>query len=93
MNGGPVRLLTYWIGAVSLGLALYGAAYRIVSVLTAIGSRRWWPALIGATLVASIPEALATRMAAFQLWPELVRFRFVIPPLVCPDGDDWGSRW
>lgn len=79
MNGGPVQLLTYWIGAVLLGLALYGAAYRIVSVLTAIGSRRWWPALIGATLVASIPEALATRMAAFQLWPELVRFDLSLP--------------
>jgi hypothetical protein len=79
MNGGPVRLLTYWIGAMLLGLALYGAAYRIVSVLTAIGSRSWWPALIGATLVASIPEALATRMAAFQLWPELVRFDLSLP--------------
>ncbi len=79
MNGGPVRLLTYWIGAVLLGLALYGAAYRIVSVLTAIGSRGWWLTLIGATLLASIPEALATRMAAFQLWPELVRFDLSFP--------------
>src|SRR3982751_3965897 len=42
MNGGPVRLLTYWIGAMLLGLALYGAAYRIVGISTVVGSRRWW---------------------------------------------------
>lgn len=73
LNGGPVRLLGYWIGAMLLGLALYGWAYRLVSTRVAPGSRRWWPALIVAALLASIPEALATRAAAFLLWPELSR--------------------
>lgn len=79
MNGGPVHLLAYWIGAMLLGLALYGAAYRIVSISTVIGSRRWWLALIGAVLLASIPEALATRMAAFWLWPELAQLDLSFP--------------
>lgn len=79
MNGGPVRLLTYWIGAMLLGLALYGAAYRIVGISTVVGSRRWWLALIGAVLLASIPEALVTRMAAFWLWPELARLNLFFP--------------
>jgi len=74
MNGGPVRLLAYWVGAMLLGLILYGSAYRIVSALTVCGSPRWWLALVGATLLASIPEALSTRAVAFLLWPELRSF-------------------
>ena len=79
LNGGPVRLLAYWIGAMLLGLGLYGAAFRIVGIWTTIGSRTWWLALIGATLLASIPEALATRVAAFWLWPELARLDLSLP--------------
>lgn len=73
MNGGLVELLSYWIGAMVLGLALYGTAYRLVGRSTVTGSRRWWLALIAAVLLASLAEALATRMAAFWLWPELAR--------------------
>lgn len=70
-NGGPVRLLGYWIGAMLLGLPLYGAGYAIAAKATA-GAPRWsWPALIAATLLASIPEAWVTHAAAFRLWPEL----------------------
>lgn len=79
MNGGPVRLLGYWIGAMLLGLVLYGSAYRLVSMKVARGSRRWWVALAVATLLASIPEALATRTAAFGLWPELVKLHLSLP--------------
>ena len=78
MNGGPIRLFGYWIGAMLLGLAFYGTAYRFVAILTVIGSRASWIALIVASLLASIPEALATRMVAFRLWPELGRLD--IPP-------------
>lgn len=73
MNGGPVRLFGYWIGAMLLGLGFYGAAYRIAAIATMIGSRSWWLALLVGSLVASIPEALVTRMVAFRLWPELAR--------------------
>lgn len=79
MNGGPVRLLCYWIGATLLGLVLYGSTYRIVRTATPPRSRRWWPALIGATLLASVPEALATRAAAFWLWPDLARYHLPLP--------------
>lgn len=78
MNGGAMRLLGYWIGSMLLGLMLYGSAYRLVAVRTASGSWRWWLGLIMAALLASIPEALATRAAAFRLWPELVRL--TLPP-------------
>ena len=79
MNGGPGRLLCYWIGATLLGLLLYGSAYRIVSITTPPRSRKWLMALIGATLLASVPEALATRVAAFWLWPDLARFHLPLP--------------
>lgn len=73
MNGGAMRLLAYWIGAMLLGLVLYGSACRLVGIRTASGSWGWWLALIVATLVASVPEAWATRAAALELWPELAR--------------------
>lgn len=73
LNGGPLRLFGYWIGAMLLGLLFYGPAYRIVAISTVTGSRAWWLALIVASVVASMPEALATRMLAFRLWPDLAR--------------------
>ncbi len=73
LNGGPLRLFGYWIGAMVLGLLFYGPAYRIVAISTVTGSRAWWLALIVASVVASMPEALATRMLAFRLWPDLAR--------------------
>lgn len=78
-NGGAMRLLAYWIGAMLLGLVLYGSAYRLASLWVATRSRRWWLALIVATLVASVPEAMATRAAAFRLWPELTRIHLPLP--------------
>jgi len=79
MNGGPGRRLCYWIGATLLGLLLYGSAYRIVSIATPPRSRKWLMALMGATLLASVPEALATRVAAFWLWPDMARFHLPLP--------------
>lgn len=79
MNGGLVERFAYWIGAMVLGLALYGTAYRIVGRSTVTGSRPWWLALIAAMLLASLAEALATRMAAFWLWPDLARLRLSFP--------------
>lgn len=75
MNGGAAHLLGYWIGAMLLGLMLYGPAFRMMGAWTKPGSRRWWLGLVAATLIASIPEALATRAAAFALWPDLVELR------------------
>lgn len=79
LNGGPFRLVGYWVGAMLLGLILYGAAVGIVAARVNPTSRRWWVALIGASLVASIPEALATRFAAFRLWPELAAIHLPLP--------------
>lgn len=75
LNGGPVRLACYWIGATVLGLVLYGSTYKIVAASLAPSSPGWWPALIVATLIASVPEALLTRASAFWLWPELARLQ------------------
>ncbi|MEJ8630133.1 LytTR family DNA-binding domain-containing protein [Sphingomonas sp. I4] len=73
MNGGSTRLFAYWIGAMLLGLVLYGSAYRMVCIRTSADSRKWWLALTVAGLIASVPEALATRVAAYWLWPQLAR--------------------
>ena len=74
MNGGPVQRTGYWVASVLLALMLYGTGFRVVSSLTRPGSLTWWLALIGATLLLSVPEAFATRAAAFWLWPELRGF-------------------
>lgn len=79
LNGGLVERLAYWIGAMVLGLMLYGTAYGIATRSTVTGSVRRWLALIAAGLLASIPEALATRMTAFWLWPELARLHLSFP--------------
>lgn len=73
MNRGLARRALYWIGAMVLGLALYGTAFWIVTATTSATSRLWWPTVIAATLLVSVPQALATRAAAFWLWPELGR--------------------
>ncbi|EIZ81169.1 response regulator receiver protein [Novosphingobium sp. Rr 2-17] len=73
MNGGPVRLVTYWISAMLLGSILYGTAYVVVDRWASQSALRWWAGLIAGTLLASVPEALATRGGAFWLWPELAR--------------------
>ncbi len=75
LNGDALQLAAYWIIAMLLGSVLYGAAYRIVRRLTPRSSRRWWPTLVGAMLLASAPEALLTRMGAFWLWPAMAQLR------------------
>lgn len=71
LNGGTGELFAYWIGAMLAGVVLYGAGFKLVSSLAVIGSRKWWVALVGMTLLVSIPEALVTRAAAFWVWPAL----------------------
>ncbi len=73
LNGGLTERLGYWCAATLLGLVLYGYAFRVVAARVPIDSRGWWPAIIGTTLVASLPEAMVTRLWAFRLWPELGR--------------------
>ena len=73
MNGSAVQRAAYWIASMLLGLLVYGAAFRIATMLSPPGSRLWWPTLIGATLLASVPQAMATRAGAFWLWPQLTR--------------------
>ena len=62
-----------------LGLLLYGSAYKVVSAWVRPNSLGWWPAFTGATLLASVPEALATRAAAFWLLPGLAHHRLPLP--------------
>ena len=73
-NDGPVQRTGYWIASVLLALMLYGAGFRIVTSFARAGSPTWWLLLIGATMLFSIPEAIATRTVAFWLWPELTQF-------------------
>jgi hypothetical protein len=78
-HGGAVQRAAYWIAAMLLGLALYGAAFRILTAFVPPGSRMWWPWLLGATVLASVPQSLATRAGAFWLWPELAQLRLPWP--------------
>jgi hypothetical protein len=75
LNGGFIQRAGYWIAATLLGLVLYGIALKIVATLTPSGRLMWWLSLIGAALLVSVPEAMATRAGAFWLWPELARLR------------------
>lgn len=79
LNGGAGERFAYWIGAMLAGVALYGAGFRIVSSLALVGSRKWWVALFGVTLLASIPETVVTRAAAFWLWPALIKAQLSFP--------------
>lgn len=74
-HGGAVERAGYWIAAMLLGLALYGAAFRILTAYVPLGSQMWWPWLLCGTLLASVPQSLATRAGAFWLWPELAQLR------------------
>jgi hypothetical protein len=73
MNPGGLQHAGYWVAAMllGLGLALYGMAHKLVSSAIAPSSRLRWPAVVGAALLVSIPQTLATRWGAFRLWPEL----------------------
>ena len=73
LNGGFMERGGYWCAAMLLGLVLYGSAFRTVAARASISSSWWWPAVFGATVAASIPQALVTRFWAFRLWPELGR--------------------
>jgi hypothetical protein len=73
LNGGPAQRAGYWICAMLIGLVLYGTAFKIVAAFVPADSRMWWPSLIGATLLTSLPQTLLTRAGAFWLWPELAR--------------------
>ena len=68
LNGGPVRLIIYWVGAVLIGLALYGAAFKIIARWVAPGTLCWWSGLVVATLLASVPHMFTTRAVALWLW-------------------------
>lgn len=71
LNGGPARLLGYWVGAMLLGLVLYGGGVAVAGRIAPPRSRRWWLALVVAALIASVPEAVLTRAAALRIWPAL----------------------
>ena len=73
LNGNLGERIGYWCAATMLGLVLYGCAFRIVAAYVPARSRAWWPSILAATLVASLPEAIFTRAWAFRLWPELGR--------------------
>lgn len=71
LNGGLTARALYWIGAMLVGVPLYGFAVVLAGAAARPGSRRWWPTLLGATLLVSVPQALVTRFAAHRLWPML----------------------
>ncbi|HEY6815754.1 MAG TPA: LytTR family DNA-binding domain-containing protein [Croceibacterium sp.] len=73
MNDGVVKRAGYWVAATLLGVLLYGAALRVAEAAAPPGSWQRWPLIVGAALIATVPETAATRAGAFWLWPDLAR--------------------
>jgi hypothetical protein len=73
MNGGLVGRCGYWVATMLIAVVLYGVALKGAAWIAPPGSVARWFALVGAALIASVPEALATRTIAFWLWPALAR--------------------
>ena len=71
LNHGPVARVGYWIAAMLLGFVLYGGAFAAAGLVAPLGHRWRGLVLVGAALLASIPETAITRALAFRLWPEL----------------------
>lgn len=71
LYAGTGARLIYWIAATLAGLVIYGGALTMVRRGVAPESRLYWPAMIGAALIASVPQMLITRGFAFRLWPGL----------------------
>lgn len=67
LNGGLTGRALYWIGTTLVGVPLYGFAVAVAGTAARPGSRRWWPVLLVATLLASVPYALVTWFAARRL--------------------------
>jgi hypothetical protein len=73
LYAGTGARLIYWIAATLAGLLIYGGALTMVRRGVAPESRFYWPAMVGAALIASVPQMLITRALAFRLWPDLAR--------------------
>jgi len=73
MNGGVVGRCGYWVATMLIAAVLYGAALKGAAWIAPPRSLARWFALVGAALIASVPEALVTRTIAFWLWPALAR--------------------
>lgn len=70
---GMAARLIFWITATLAGLVNYGVTLTAVRRRVPPASRAWWPAMLAAALIASVPQALITRGFAFRLWPDLAR--------------------
>ena len=71
LNEGPLLRAGYWIGAMWAGMFFYGVGLRASRMLAPAETRTAWAALAISVLLASLPEAVLTRLAAFRIWPEL----------------------
>ncbi|MDH7974600.1 LytTR family DNA-binding domain-containing protein [Sphingomonas sp. AR_OL41] len=80
LNGSAEYRLAYWVISMWFGVVVYGAA--VVSIVPVAGRSEIPPWMVGVFLIviASIPQAIATRMLALWFWPDLARIR--IGPLV-----------
>ncbi len=74
MNHGPLVRFGYWMAAALMGMLFYVPGVKAATSIAPPGTRARWPVLIGATLVASVPEAIITWFLAFWTWPGLARF-------------------
>ncbi|MEG3144856.1 LytTR family transcriptional regulator DNA-binding domain-containing protein [Sphingomonas sp. RT2P30] len=71
LNGSAEYRIAYWVVSMWFGVVVYGAA--VVSILPLARRSEIPPRIVGVFLViiASIPQAIVTRMLALWFWPEL----------------------
>lgn len=80
LNGSAEYRIAYWVVSMWFGVVVYGAA--VVSILPLARRSDVPPWLVGVflVLIASVPQAIVTRMLALWFWPELAHIP--IGPLV-----------
>lgn len=71
LNNGLGLRLAYWVGSIWVGALFYGAMFAVAHGIAPPGTRANWPMLIIASGIASIPQSIITRTAAFWVWPAL----------------------
>jgi LytTr DNA-binding domain len=72
-NGGPENRIVYWIVSMWFGCGFYGAAVVAIVPLARRSGIAPWIVTAFLVIVASAPQAIATRALALWFWPELAR--------------------
>ncbi|CAN5594326.1 LytTR family DNA-binding domain-containing protein [soil metagenome] len=80
LNGSAEYRIAYWVVSMWFGVVVYGAAVVSIVPLARRSEIPPWIVAVFLVVIASVPQAIATRMLALWFWPGLARIP--IGPLV-----------